>query len=193
MTAHGWEVMITSACFDLETSSLNANFGVILVGVVKPADGEPKVFRADNLNKEWKTKRSDDSAVVQAIRDELLQYDILVAHNGARYDIPFMRTRMALWGMGSFPSKKLVDPYQIARNRFRMSSNSLDSLSDLMGTKHKKTPVRGQLWMKAAMDGDRKAMQYITDHCIIDVLILEELVDKVKDYSSVFDNRGSGW
>lgn len=184
--------MITSACFDLETTSLNANFGIILCGVVKPAGGKPKVFRADRLNEDWSTKRSDDSKITLALAKELSKYDILIAHNGANFDIPYLRTRLAYWKLGSFPKKKLLDPYRIARNQFRMSSNSLSSLSDFL-TKSEKTPVSGQVWVKAFMDGCKKSMDYIVDHCIKDVDMLEQLVDFLKDYSTVFDGRGSGW
>lgn len=184
--------MITSCTFDLECSSLNANFGIILCGVIKPADGDPIIFRADELNKRWKTQRSDDSSVVKAVVDELMKYDILVAHNGAKFDIPYLRTRMAKWGLGMFPNKKLVDPVQIARNRFKLSSNSLDSMADFLDTSTK-TRVSGDMWLRASLDGDKEAMDYVVEHCVADVLMLERLVDIVKPYCTVFNDRGSSW
>ena len=185
--------MITSAAFDLETSNLNANFGVVLCAVIKPDHGPALILRGDRLNRQWKTKRSDDSVLVRRVAQELMKYDVLVAHFGAGFDIPFLRARLAHWGMPGMPNKKLVDPFQIARNKFRMSSNSLDALCDVLGVKCQKTPVQGQTWVRAFLDGDRKSMDYIVDHCVKDVEMLVELVDKVKDYSTVFNDRGSGW
>ncbi len=47
-------------------------------------------------------------------------------------------------------------------------------------------------WLRAALDGDRKAMDYIVEHCVEDVMTLERIVDAVKTYSTAFNSRGSG-
>lgn len=184
--------MIDSCCFDLETSSLNADFGIILCAVIKPAKEKEFVFRGDKLNKNWKTKRSDDSAIVRAVADKLQEYDILVGHYAAGFDLPFLRTRMIYHGMQPFKDRKVVDPWKIARNKLKLSSNSLDRITDFVGCNSKST-VSGQLWNEAALDGSRKAMDYIVEHCIQDVLMLEQIVDVVKGYSTNFNAWGSGY
>jgi uncharacterized protein YprB with RNaseH-like and TPR domain len=185
--------MITSCCFDLETSSLNANFGIVLCGVIKGSDRKkPYVFRGDDFSAWKEGRRSDDASLVGTIVTCLNQYDVLVAHNGARFDVAFLRTRMANWGLGAFPNKKLVDPVLIARNKLRMSSNSLASLASLIGA-GEKTVVDGKMWLRASLDGDKEAMDYIVKHCVIDVQILEKVADAVKAYSSVFNSYGSGY
>lgn len=184
--------MISSCCFDLETSSLDANFGIILCAVIKGSDRKkPIILRGDMYNT-WDSRRSDDSQLVAGIVDALGNYDILVAHNGARFDIPFLRTRMARWKQPAFPNKKIVDPVQLARNKLKMSSNSLASLSSLIGAGDK-TVVDGNMWTKAALDGDREAMEYIVKHCVKDVDILEKVADAVKPYCSTFNSYGSGF
>jgi hypothetical protein len=81
--AGGGRMKQVSCCvFDLETTNLSADFGVILCGVVKPSVGRVKIFRADRLSPTWPRRRSDDSRVVGAIVAELSNYDIWVAHNG---------------------------------------------------------------------------------------------------------------
>lgn len=182
--------MISIATFDLETTSLNADFGIILCGVVKGAGQEAVVLRGDELNKKWDTKRSDDRATVSAIVEELSKYDILIAHNGLNYDLPFLRTRMAKHGMPALRSFKLVDPVQVARRSLRMSGNSLERIADFLGC-NTKTTVDGSLWLQAALDGDRAAMQKIVDHCVEDVKMLEAIVDAVKGYSPTFNSKGS--
>lgn len=182
--------MIKVACFDLECSSLNADFGIVLCGVVKPQSGEPKIFRSDNLNKKWKTQRSDDSAVVKAIIEELGKYDIVAAHNGLRFDLPYLRTRAAHWGMPPVASPKLIDPVLIARRNLKMSYNGLERLADFLGC-NSKTPVEGAKWMRASLDGDKAAMDEIVEHCIQDVLMLEKIAEAVKGYCRAFDSKGS--
>ena|ERR1700675_3910218 len=185
--------MISACCFDLETSSLNANFGIVLCGVIKGSDRKkPYVFRGDDY-KPWKAgHRSDDSQLITDIVAQLNRYDVLVAHNGARFDVNFLRTRMAKWKQAPFPNKKLVDPVQVARNKLRMSSNSLASLASLIGA-GEKTPVDGNLWLLASLDGDKEAMDQIVKHCVVDVEILDKVADAVKPYCSVFNQWGSGY
>lgn len=183
---------VSCCCFDLETTNLSADFGVVLCGVVKPAHGDPKVFRADELNRRWRTKRSDDSAVVKAIIDELSQYDIWVAHNGAKFDVPFLRTRLLKTSGDPLPTRKLIDPVYLARNKLRMSYNSLAKVAEHIGC-NAKTDLEPSQWLAAALDGSKEAMDYIVAHCVADVLTLERVVGALKGYSTQYNSWGSGF
>jgi DNA polymerase III epsilon subunit-like protein len=183
---------IRSCVFDLETTNLSADFGVILCGVVKPSDKPCKVFRADKLNKHWATRRSDDSQVILEIVKELAKYDIWIAHNGNRFDLPFLRTRLLRHNAGPLPSTKLVDPVLLARNKLRMNYNSLDSLASHLRC-NSKTEVDPGMWLTAALDGDRKAMNYIVHHCVQDCITLENIASKLKVYSTTFNTYGSAY
>lgn len=183
---------ITCCVFDLETTNLSADFGIILCGVVKGDGKRPVTFRGDELNPKWKTKRSDDTHVLKAIVEELAKFDIWVAHNGARFDVPFLRTRLARWGMGPLVNRKLVDPLLLARNKLRMSYNSLEKVADLLGV-NSKTPVKPEMWLRAALDGDTEAMGYIAKHCVEDVYTLEKVVHGLKEYAGTYNTYGSGY
>src|SRR3954453_22357711 len=128
---------VNSCVMDLETTNLSADFGVILCGVVKPTYGKPRIFRADRLNPRWQSNRSDDSHVLRAIVEELDQYDVWIIHNGAKFDVPFLRTRLLRHGLSALGSKKLIDPVLLARNKLRMSYNSLDQIANDMGCNSK--------------------------------------------------------
>lgn len=183
---------ITCCAFDLETTHLNADFGVLLCAVIKPAYGEPIIFRADKLNKRWRTNRSNDHAIVKATVDELANWDIWIAHNGAKFDVPWLRTRLAKHSLPPLPNKKLLDPLQLARNKLRMSYNSLDKLATFLGV-NSKTEVDPDQWLRASLDGDSEAMDYVTEHCVEDVLTLEKIVGVLKNYSSNLNSYGSGF
>ena len=49
------------------------------------------------------------------------------------------------------------------------------------------------MWLEAALDGNKLAMDYIVKHCIRDVEILEKVADAVKPYCSAFNTYGSGY
>jgi len=178
--------------FDLETTNLSADFGVILCGVIKGVGEKPKIFRADQLNPKWASQRSDDREVVSALVTELGGYDIWVAHNGARFDVPFLRTRLLAWGLDPLPSKKLVDPVLLARNKLRMSFNSLNQVANHLGV-NSKTDVEPRQWLHAALDGDKKAMSYIVEHCVQDVYVLEKVIGALKHYCTTINSYGSGF
>jgi len=166
-----------AAIFDLETTGLNADFmGVILVGCIKRFDGPVKTFRRDRFPN-W-DKRSDDSSIAKAIYEELLKYDIWVAHNGTVYDVNFLRSRLSLCGINMM-QPKIVDPVRIARRYYKLSRNSLENFGRHHGL-YGKTHVEPKVWNSAALDGNRQSMDYIVEHCIADVKLLEKLTDKVK-------------
>lgn len=158
--------------------------------MVKPQGQDPIVFRGDELCSHWGIKRSDDRDLVQAIIRELGRYDILCAHNGVRFDLPFLRTRAARWGLHPVPSLKIIDPVLIARRNLRMSWNSLERLADFLGC-NTKTPVDGAVWQRASLDGDREALDQIVAHCIEDVKMLEHIVQAVKGYVPAVNTKGS--
>jgi len=182
--------MIGSACFDLECSSLQADFGIILAAVIKTPFKKPTVFRADKLNPNWAKARSDDSKIVEAVANELKKYDILVAHNGVDFDLPFLRTRLLVNDLPPLPDFKIVDPVKIARKSLRLGYNSLERIASVLGVNQKKN-VDGQVWLRAILDGDKKAMDQITKKCISDVLMLEDIIDHLKPYTTVFNSWGS--
>lgn len=185
--------MLRVAAFDLETTDLCANRGILLAAVIHEQGTDPEIYRGDKYNKQWATKRSDDSALVTAVAKRLAECDVLIAHNGVRFDMPFLQTRLIANGLPVFPQRKLVDTWLIARNKLRLASYSLKSLTDLLHLDEKKTELYMSVWIKAMLDGDVEALDYIVEHCVRDVECLWKVFDALKDYSSVVNNKGSYW
>lgn len=182
---------LASCVFDLECSSLNADFGILLCAVVKPADGEPMIFRADD-HRSWRRGRSCDKALVRAVVDCLESFDVWIAHNGQRFDVPWLRTRLLKWNLPPLANRKLIDPVLLARNKLKMSFNSLGQLASLLGC-NSKTDVEPDIWLKASLEGCKTSLDYIVEHCVQDVLVLEEVVTRLKHYSTNLNSYGSGY
>jgi uncharacterized protein YprB with RNaseH-like and TPR domain len=189
---HSDASQISCCCFDLETTNLSADFGVILCAVIKAPGQPPVTLRADKLNPRWSSHRSDDSHVTKAIVNELAKHDIWIAHNGAKFDVPFLRTRLLRWCLPPLPTRKLVDPVLLARNKLRLGYNSLDRVAEHLGC-NSKTEVSPAYWLQAALDGNARAMNYITEHCYQDVLVLEKVVTAIKHYATTLNSWGSGF
>lgn len=185
--------MISTGIFDIETSALEADRGIILCAVIQGSNkSAPVIFRTDELNPGWKKgKRGDDSAITSELTRALSKFDVLVAHNGTRFDVPFIRTRLARWGLTRFPDVKIIDPLSIAFRKFRLNHNSLGSISDFIGSTDRKHRLDLSVWMDCILNGNTKAMDEIVTHCLADVKELKDVLNLVKPYVKVLDDRGS--
>lgn len=186
--------MISTAIFDLETSDLNGDRGIVLCGCVKSSKHRGIItVRSDETNPNWdRGKRANDKETVKRIAAILSDHDVVAAHNGVRFDLPFLRTRLARWGLPRLPDLKVVDPLNLAWRKLRLHRNTLASLQDHLGVSHVKTPLALSKWMEAILDGSRSAMDEIVAHCVADVKVLDAVLDLVKPYVKQLDDRGSG-
>ena len=174
-----------AAIFDLEMTSLKANFGVIICGVVKPCGGEAKIFRVKQVS-------TDDRRIVADLVEELNKYTVLVAHNGVRFDRPFLNSRAVKWGLPVLnPTGKLYDPVLVARRKLAISWNGLESLACFLGCKNRKYETVGDLWLRASLDHDKVALDEIVKHCIADVALLDEVAERLEPLIGMINSWGS--
>lgn len=184
------------ACaLDLETSGFEADYNIILCAVLKPFtednNGKVTILRADEYPT-WDTTRSCDAPLCRDLYKILQKYDIIVAHNGARFDVPFMMARFLKWGI-KWQQPKIVDPVRLSRRYLKLGSNSLKSVTHHFGIDGK-TECLGDEWMEAKFDrgrNNKKAMDYVVDHCVADVDILEKITLKLKHLAPKISNFGS--
>lgn len=136
--------------------------------------GEPGVIYQDQRNAE---NVEDDAPLLITLWELLDEADVVVAHNGRKFDIPKIRARMVLSGMIPYSPCKVVDTLDIAKREFAFSSNKLAYLSERLSraTKldHGKFPGF-KLW-KECLAGNPEAWQEMEDYNVVDVLALEEV------------------
>jgi uncharacterized protein YprB with RNaseH-like and TPR domain len=185
---------IRVAVVDVETTALDASFGRVLCAVAQFfAPDEMLVWRADTYP-EWQAgKRFSDKDLVSDILLGIEDADIVVAHNGTNYDLPFLRTRAMIHGLAPVHPKKIYDPVLLARRQFRFHSNRLDSINKVLKTSTQKTDLDPETWAKAYGDGDPTAMESIVQHCVQDVLSLCEASRIMAPYISQLDRFGSAF
>ncbi len=178
--------------FDLEATALDASFGRILCAVFQFfSPDEQVVLRADNYEPWKQGRRADDSVIVTELLKKLESADVLVAHNGVKYDMAFIRSRAIINRLPPVEPRMIVDPVWLARKQFRFHSNSLDSLSTTLGTSSRKTPLDPRVWTDAYGNGSAAAMDEIVDHCIKDVETLCEMARLFQPYVRQIDVLGS--
>lgn len=161
-------------CFDLETTNLTADFSIILCACIKPFGKNAIVLRIDDYNSNWSTKRMDDSKLIKAIATELSKHAIVITHYGSKFDLPYLKAKMARYGLSPLNPIFSIDTWRLAKNNFQVSSRRLANMSTYFEL-GKKSGVEGPLWLKASMNGDKKSLDEIVEHNIQDVILLERL------------------
>ncbi len=159
--------------FDIETSNLQADFSILMTACIKPYGLPPIVFRADNYP-EWEKERANDYQITKAISDELRLHAIVVGHYSSKFDIRFFRAKLVKHSLPPLPPMFGIDTWRIAINNFAVTSRRLKNLSTFFNIGEKEA-VEGNLWMEAAYNGSKEAMDKIVAHNIQDVIVLEKL------------------
>src|SRR5262245_10338404 len=82
---------------------------------------------------DYKENPDDDGALVGELWKLLDAADILVAHNGDRYDLRYAHARMLYHGYLPYDPAKSVDTLKVARRIAKFGSNKLDDLGHYLG------------------------------------------------------------
>lgn len=172
--------------FDIETSNLRANYGIVYCYSIKPR-GSDEIIRRTITKKELKSKSFDKAVISQCIKD-LRKFDIIIGYYSSRFDIPYIRSRALYHGL-PFPAYgelNQIDLYYIVRNKFALNRNSLKVATGfLLGDTHK-TEINNEYWIRA-MQGDKESLEYIQHHCDMDVIDTERLYNKVITFRKRLD------
>lgn len=126
-------------------------------------------------------KDRDDSRVLEKFLPVVEDADMVVFHNGNRFDIPWIQGRLMYYDLPPFPKVKTLDTYKEARAAFRLNSNRLNYIAEYIG-REGKLNVPYQLWkdlMNFNRPKDRKTM---VEYCDQDILVLESVYKRILPY-----------
>lgn len=148
---------------------------------------------ADAIPNYRKTETSygerDDFEVVSSIWHLLDECDVAIAHNGLRFDFPYLNSRFAYHGLGMPSPFKAVDTCKIAKKYFRFPANSLKELGIYLGIETPKLDTNFQLWIDC-MEGKQEAWEYMLEYNVFDVKLLEEVYYQLRPYDKSHPNLG---
>jgi uncharacterized protein YprB with RNaseH-like and TPR domain len=174
--------LMRTCSWDIEATNLDADFGIILCSSIKPIGEDPIVMRLDETPG-YNKRPWDDSLLARRIRDELEKYMVVIGWNHVGYDLPFVNSRLIKSDFKPIDASAIcmVDMLWASRYRMRLHSNRLESVIEYLETKTQKTPLKGDLWIRA-MAGDKAAMDKVVEHNIRDVESLEEVANKMSRF-----------
>lgn len=136
---------------------------------------------SDEVNTVSWDKNHDDKELLKQFIPELNKADFIVAHNGDKFDLPWIKTRALYNRLDMHPSYSSVDTLKIARYGHRFPSNRLDDIGDYLGLGRKIKTDAG-LW-DAVFEGDQKALEKMITYCEQDVFLLEKIYNELSKTS----------
>ena len=125
-------------------------------------------------------ERQDDARIAVALADLIRSADVIVAHNGDRFDLPKLNARLAIVQAAPLGNVRTIDTLKLARSAFRFPSNRLGELAAALGIDGK-FPTSFDLWRRAR-SGDVPALKEMDLYCRQDVVVLEDVFDRLKPY-----------
>ena len=172
--------------FDIETTGRSSEFDFILSYAIKEA--RKKKILGRTIKREEIEKRIFDKNLIKEMISDLRKFHRIVVHWGAdkRFDLPFSRTRALIHGL-EFPLYKeiyVVDTWAILKNKFSFSRNRLGWVCEQLKIPAKNYPLNPRIHQRASL-GDEKALKYVWKHNVEDVVSLELLYERIKDYALI--------
>jgi uncharacterized protein YprB with RNaseH-like and TPR domain len=176
---------------DIETTDLNADYGIICCYCIKDANSN-KIYEdritKDDIKKYSSKNRNvepkEDTRVIQSLVRDMKNFDRLVLHYGCGFDLPFIRTRAVICRVPypTFGVYVMSDTWVMLKKKFKLSRNSLENgcrklvgvtLKDHLSMAIKHGALRGEEW----------AIQDMLVHCRKDVIDTESLYHLISPYS----------
>ena len=151
------------------------NSNEVFVDLIKPEDA----------------KIENDFDIVLKAWHLLDKADVVVAHNGKRFDIKIINARFIKHGLPQPSPYKVIDTYQLARSQFGFTFKSLDYLCKFLDLPAQKLPHDGlQLWIDATL-GDAEALRKIGVYGRGDIPTLQEVFKRLKGWGTGSVNLGA--
>ena len=141
-------------------------------------EGEDKVH-----NLRWDENQSDKTLIEKFVK-ELNKANQIVAHNGDRFDLKWLRSRAILHGIHMNPRYETIDTLKIAKSQFNFASNKLDELGKFLQL-GQKIHTDYSLWDRICHEKSPEALDEMVKYCDEDVRLLERVYNKLRPYGKV--------
>lgn len=124
--------------------------------------------------------KENDFRILFELWKVLNEAEIVIAHNGNKFDIPKINTRFILNNLTPTSPYRQIDTLEVVKKQFGFSSNSLDALATFFGIENK-DPHDFQLW-KECLEGNEDSLKRLLKYNNKDVEILEKVYLKLRPW-----------
>lgn len=149
----------------------------ILSFAAKWLDSEDVIYRESRL-------LGRDKSLTKHIIRLLDAADIVIAHNGKKFDMPVINGRAVVHGIDPPSPYKIIDTLPVARRQFRFISNKLEHLADILDCAPKKQHSKFPgftLWDECLKQND-EAWKEMKEYNIQDVITLEQIYLRMRPW-----------
>lgn len=177
--------------YDIETSqyevrsfrigyNLNLNYDNIknlakIICISWGWEGEDKIH-----NVRWDNNMCDKEMLTIFIK-ELNKADEIIAHNGDRFDIKWIRTRALYHGIPMKNKYRSLDTLKKAKQNFNFPNNKLDTIARFLGVGAKVEHDGMKMW-DAVQDGDSFYLDEMVKYCDGDIVVLQDVYFAMQSY-----------
>ena len=140
------------------------------------------VIRITDDKKAFKKDFRNDKNIAIKLHGLMTEADVIVAHNGDRFDIKHANSLFIKHGLGPIPKNKSIDTLKVAKKYFAFPGNSLDNIAKRFGSEGKNQKPD---WYKMT-DGDSVEIERAAVYCKNDVRILEKIFIEMRPFIQNF-------
>jgi len=131
-------------------------------------------------------KAKNDRRITTILWELFDEADIIIAHNGDKFDIPKINSRFLLHKLPPPRPYRTIDTLRIAQKKFGFSHNKLDYLAQQFGL-DRKLKTEFSLWVEC-LEGKEDALEYMLKYNKKDILVLEEVYYKLRGWMDSHPN-----
>lgn len=130
----------------------------------------------------------NDASIARSLWAVMDEADIIVAHNGVNFDIPWANSRFIYYGMVPPSPYCVIDTLKVCRQQFNFTSNRLEWIAKYL-TKDQKIKTDFGLWSDC-MRGNSDALNKMSEYNIQDTILLEEVYILLRPWVRNHPNLG---
>jgi hypothetical protein len=172
--------------YTAHTNIVQERFIICAAWKLLGANGTQTVSILDDP-KRFARNSADDRHVIETLHKVLSNVDVLVHHNGDRFDLPYFNGRALFHKLPPLPPIRTIDTLKVAKRAFMLNSNRLDYIGKYLGLGGKiSTP--GGLWLEV-LKGNAKAVKTMVTYNKHDVELLEDIFLILRPYVPDYINR----
>ena len=133
-------------------------------------------------------KAKDDSRIAKSIYALMDKADIIIAHNGKRFDDRKLKARFIAHGLNPPSPYQVIDTLHHSRANFAFSSHKQDYLTKFLDLPNK-LDTDFELWIRC-FNGEKEALEEMVEYNRHDVGGLEELYLTLRPWMKSHPNMG---
>lgn len=125
-------------------------------------------------------KLQDDRRVIIKLAELLNKADIIITHNGKKFDLLKINARMLVHNLPPVKPYQNIDTFEVSKRQFGFTSNKLNYLAQILGV-DTKLETNFQLWADC-VDGKPEALEYMYKYNNWDVECLEAVYLRLRPW-----------